>query len=112
MRVGMRAKRAGRAVLPSVAVALLASTPALAANNDFRLNARRDGKPVLLSENGDSFVPADGGALWKSFIGELGYVFAPRLASPAETLGHAGFSVSAMWSATFVSSDQPYWFVT
>jgi hypothetical protein len=92
------------------ALSTLAALPARANPNDFRLNARRDGQLVLIKQNGDSFV-ADTDA-WRNLIGELAYVVAPRLASPAETLGHAGFSVGALWSGTVVSADQPYWSVT
>lgn len=40
---------------------------------------------------------------------DLGQVFAPRLANPAETLGEAGFAVNMMTSLSFIPSDEEYW---
>ena len=40
---------------------------------------------------------------------DLGEVFAPRLANPAETLGEAGFAVGVMTSLSFIPSDEQYW---
>jgi hypothetical protein len=93
-------------------LALVPSIPAFAGSEDFRLNARgRNGQLLLINQNSDgSFSPNEGA--WKNLVDELSYVFAPRIASPAETLGYAGFSVGAMWSGTFVSSGQDYWHVT
>jgi hypothetical protein len=96
---------------PCAAIAIglaLAATPASAADNDFRLNSTRNGDGILFSGS----MPNT--ARWERFITELGYVFSPRLASPAETLGHAGFQISGLWSGTFVSNDEEsgYWFVT
>jgi hypothetical protein len=39
-------------------------------------------------------------------------VLGPRLAAPAETLGHAGFHVSAGWTGSFVDANRPEWRVT
>lgn len=79
---------------------------AFAGPNDFRLNASRNGEGILFNAGGQITDR------WERLTTELAYVIAPRLASPAETLGHAGFHVSALWGGTFVSSDEPYWQVT
>jgi hypothetical protein len=88
------------------ALSSLAGNAALAGDNDFRLNARRNGEGILFSGN----APRSDG--WTRLTTELAYVVSPRLASPAETLGHAGFHVSALWSGTVVSSGDGFWDVT
>lgn len=103
--VGPRIVLAG---LAAVAVSLPAA--ALAGDNDFRLNATKGGAGVLFEMSGGRYVPRE--ELWRAFATQLGFVIAPRLASPSETLGHSGFHVGAMWSGSFVSADQPYWQVT
>lgn len=95
-----------RASFSALAVSLLLASPALAAPNDFRLNATRGGEGVLFNAGGPITER------WERLTTELGYVLAPRLSSPAETLGHAGFQIGTLWSGTFVSSDEPYWQVT
>jgi hypothetical protein len=101
-------------------VLLVATRTAHAADNDFRLNGRdKAGQGILFHCNNRMQNPdnctagfaADNG-LFNAFVTQLGYVFAPRLASPAETLGHSGFHIGALWSGTTVSNDQPYWGVT
>ena len=74
---------------------------------DFRLNRAN----VLIQGDAvNGFSPDN--ARFRDFVTQLGFVMAPRMASPAETLGHAGFHMSAMWSGSFVSSNEPYWMVT
>jgi hypothetical protein len=100
---------------------MFAAAPAQAADNDFRLNATKNGDGVLFHcsnpalkiaqcTGSNFFVPDD--AAFAALATQLGYVFSPRLASPAETLGHSGFHVGILWSGTSVSSDQAYWNVT
>ena len=48
-------------------------------------------------------------AAFRSLTTDLGEVFAPRIANPAETLGQAGFAVGLMTSFSFIPSDQEYW---
>jgi hypothetical protein len=81
-----------------------------AGENDFRLHAQRNGEGVLYTVQANRFVPLDDA--WRSFTTELGYVLAPRLASPAETLGHAGFHLGVMWSGTSVTQNARHWQVT
>jgi len=93
-----------------VLIAVVACSPAFAGELDFRLNgidANQEG--ILFGCNGGC---SPNNPAFRDFTTQLGFVFAPRMASPAETLGHAGFHVGAMWSGSLVSSDQPYWQVT
>jgi hypothetical protein len=54
-------------------------------------------------------VDADGQSRFRSLMSELGVVIAPRLQTPADTLGYAGFQVSAELGVTKINSSQPYW---
>lgn len=96
------------------AFAALVSTPAAAGTFDFRLNRTdSNGDGVLFTGCGAGDVSCGANnPAFRDFTTQLGFVLAPRLASPAETLGHAGFHVSAMWSGSLISNDQPYWAVT
>ncbi|MCA9550595.1 MAG: hypothetical protein KC933_11210 [Myxococcales bacterium] len=104
-----------RAIGPWTGVGLVAAlctgTPAWAGDLDFQLNASKNGQGILFDSCGAGCYQANEAA-FRDFTTQLGFVLAPRMASPAETLGHAGFSVGAMWSGSFVSSDQNYWNVT
>lgn len=82
-----------------------------AGDADFRLNGTRGGQGILFRCNDTSgnVTCAPNENTYRDFTTQLGFVLAPRLASPAETLGYAGFHVSAMWSGSFVSGDEPYW---
>ncbi|MFO0725511.1 MAG: hypothetical protein U1E65_17135 [Myxococcota bacterium] len=100
--------RETRAIAALAAVAILGvSGRAQAAGNDFRLNARSaDGNGILFT--GSTPNPD----AWRRLTTELAYVMSPRLAEPAETLGHAGFQVAMLWSGSLVSSGESYWGVT
>jgi hypothetical protein len=45
----------------------------------------------------------------RSLLSELGIALAPRLLSPADTLGFGGFQVSADVASTTITSDASYW---
>ncbi|HVR02938.1 MAG TPA: hypothetical protein VMT47_12450 [Polyangia bacterium] len=62
-----------------------------------------DGKP------GPVTVPADGQAAFRSLMSELGVVIAPRLQTPADTLGYAGFQFSAELGVTKINQSRSYW---
>lgn len=84
--------------------------PARAGDNDFRLNGQKGGEGILYSCGGGTCQPRQ--SVFRDFTTQLGFVLAPRLASPGETLGYGGFHVGAMWSGSVVSGDQDYWLVT
>ncbi|HVR62672.1 MAG TPA: hypothetical protein VMU50_12285 [Polyangia bacterium] len=46
---------------------------------------------------------------FRSLMSELGVVLAPRLVTPADTLGFAGFQFSAELGITQINASQPYW---
>jgi hypothetical protein len=48
-------------------------------------------------------------ARFRSLMSELGVVIAPRLQTPADTLGFAGFQFAAELGMTKISRDQPFW---
>lgn len=101
------------AVTATIALVSLATgRMAHAGDNDFRLNATSaDNAGLLFQATPDGrFEPLDNE--WRSLVTQLGYVFSPKLMSPAETLGHAGFSVGAIWSGTFVSGKKSFWQIT
>lgn len=101
----------GLSSVAALGLALSLGGQALAAGNDFRLNTRlANGEGIFFTESGQAYSAR--AEPWRSFVGELSYVFGPRFVAPAETLGYAGFHVGLMYGATFVSSDQPYWYAT
>jgi hypothetical protein len=57
--------------------------------------------PVSVSQQGQS--------QFRSLMSELGVVIAPRLQTPADTLGYAGFNFSAELGFTKINSSRPYW---
>jgi hypothetical protein len=52
---------------------------------------------------------AEGEARFRSLMSELGVVLAPRLLVPAQTLGAAGFQISAEIGTTTISHEKPFW---
>ncbi len=46
---------------------------------------------------------------FRSLMSELGAVMAPRLQTPADTLGFSGFQVTAEIGATQIHNQAPYW---
>ena len=84
---------------------------ARAGDSDFRLNGTQNGQGILFTCDGGTgnATCAPNQDAYLDFTTQLGFVLAPRLASPAETLGYAGFHVSGVWSGSFVSGDEPYW---
>lgn len=75
------------------------------------LPARAGGNDVVLSRLGND----TGGAIvgnsadFRSLASELGVVLAPRLLSPADTLGFGGFQFTTDIGLTSIDSDAPYW---
>ena len=54
-------------------------------------------------------LDAAAGSRFRSLMSELGVAIAPRLQTPADTLGFAGFQFSAELGMTDISQDKPYW---
>jgi hypothetical protein len=52
---------------------------------------------------------ADGNAEFRSLMSELGVVIAPRLQTPADTLGYAGFQFAVELGLTKISRDAHFW---
>ncbi len=94
----------GLAVVP---FGLGTTRTAFAGDLDFRLN---NSGVLILGDSVSGFEPNN--PRFRDFTTQLAFVMSPRMASPAETLGHSGFHISAMWSGSFVSADEPYWLVT
>ncbi|MBI2372868.1 MAG: hypothetical protein HYV07_02595 [Deltaproteobacteria bacterium] len=107
-----REMRQMRALLPTAAFVLGLPASAAAGGNDFRLNATLpNGEGIFFqTDTGSVFTPRT--EAWTAFANELGSVIAPRIASPAETLGHGGFALGLLWSGSMVSSSADYWKAT
>ena len=57
-----------------------------------------------------SVVPdAEAQSRFRSLMSELGVVIAPRLQTPADTLGFSGFQFAAEFGMTKISRDQRFW---
>jgi hypothetical protein len=54
-------------------------------------------------------LDADAPSRYRSLMSELGVVVAPRLMTPADTLGYAGFQFSAELGVTKISNTQSFW---
>ena len=52
---------------------------------------------------------AEAQTLYRSLMSELGVAIAPRLMTPADTLGYAGFQFSADLGITKISNNESYW---
>jgi len=66
---------------------------------------QRDGSGRVTGVN----IDAEGGSNFRSLMSELGVVMAPRVPMPADTLGFAGFQLSADFSFTQIDSKRRYW---
>lgn len=74
------------------------------ASQDIRLNAtRQNGQGILFSCAIEPCQPDNEG--FKDLMTELAFIVAPRIAGPAETLGHAGFGISLGYSGSTTSGD-------
>lgn len=102
-----------------VAMVLASEGAARAANNDLHLlnlcdfNGGTECPWVSRGANGSITAPvgpdAAGQERFRSLMSELGVVIAPRLQTPADTLGYAGFQFSAELGVTKINNSQPYW---
>ncbi|MEM1026323.1 MAG: hypothetical protein AAGD10_13275 [Myxococcota bacterium] len=77
---------------------------------DIRLaGTRGDGEGILFRCDPAPCQPDNAG--FRSLMTELAYVVAPRIAGPAETLGHSGFELGLGWAGSFVSNED-WWRLT
>jgi hypothetical protein len=90
--------------------------PARAGRNDLQLINlcdRSGGRSCswVTESNGSTIVTLDTDARsrFRSLMSELGVVIAPRLQTPADTLGFAGFQFSAELGMTQISHDKQFW---
>lgn len=111
-------RRAGLAVLIfSAAFAVSGAGAARADQNDLRLLNLCDfssGSCPWVDQSGATTAVAFGAdtqatSRYRSLMSELGVVMAPRLQTPADTLGFAGFQVSAEIGTTQINRDKPFW---
>jgi hypothetical protein len=111
-------------LLCAVGVAALAGEKgARAGKNDLRLlnlcppqynGATQMQECSWIHRNGDGTISADPGTVpdvdgqsrFRSLMSELGYAIAPRLMTPADTLGYAGFQFSAELGVTKINPDR------
>lgn len=105
----------GAALLVGV-TGVIAGVEARAEQNDLRLinlcDASATGAcPWVAQTPTGTTVTLDAGAptRFRSLMSELGVVVAPRLQTPADTLGFAGFQLSAELGFTEISSGQSFW---
>jgi len=99
-----------------LASALLAASPARADRNDLRLlnlcdTSQGNGCSWVTQTPTRTTVALDAGAntRFRSLMSELGAVVAPRLRTPAVTLGFAGIQLSADLGVTQISSGRSFW---
>jgi hypothetical protein len=98
----------------TLVTATLATTAALGAALGVRPAAAGDNDLVLarLSTQVGSGTDARtiGQSLeLRSLVSELGVALAPRLLTPADTLGFGGFQLSADLASTSITADAPFW---
>jgi hypothetical protein len=65
--------------------------------------------PMTGEGTGPIAVPADAQSMFRSLMSELGVAIAPRMMTPADTLGYAGFQFSAELGVTKINADRPFW---
>ena len=104
--------------LAAAAVTTSAAAPARANRNDLHLlnlcPPSSGGTCSWVAQSGgvtsvDLAMDPDATSRFRSLMSELGVVIAPRLQTPADTLGFAGFQFSAELGFTNISRDQAFW---
>ena len=86
-------------LLSLLTVALAWPGVARADKNDLQLHN-------LCPDTGDCSLDSDAHSRYRSLMSELGVVVAPRLMTPADTLGYAGFQFSAELGVTKISNNK------
>lgn len=99
--------RTAVAMATILAATTLAAAPARAGDNDLVLGRLA----VIVDDPGGTFPPRAVGQnlALRSLVSELGVALAPRLSTPADTLGFGGFQFTADLSWTSITADAPYW---
>ncbi|MEO1271753.1 MAG: hypothetical protein AAFX99_26980 [Myxococcota bacterium] len=111
----MRSHLLGLAVI--TVVAQLTSLLSVAEAGDKDLVLRRLAERVPVDENGNQTTEAEAFGFnavpdedaFRSLSRDMGLIFAPRILSPAETLGQAGFDIGAAVSVSTVDSNAEHW---
>jgi hypothetical protein len=80
---------------------LLVASPASADPNDLVLSR------LATPQDGGTFVPQN--ADLRALSSQLGVVLAPRMITPADTLGFGGFQLTVDYATTTIDADAPYW---
>jgi hypothetical protein len=118
----LRSRSALWAGLLSVGATFAAGSVAHAGSNDLQLLnlcsrapgtecpwVKRDANGSITGPITGDIIGADGQAKFRSLMSELGVVIAPRLQTPADTLGYAGFQFSAELGFTKINNNRDYW---
>ncbi len=80
--------------------------PAHAGDNDLVMSRLGD---ITTDAMGNPTDVIGSNLLFRSLASELGVVFAPRIMSPADTLGFGGFQFTVDMAATSITNDAAYW---
>jgi len=110
------------ALVLAVALSSLVAAPARAGKNDLQLLNLCTPQPTGGIQECEWVQRDAGGSIkaqvaptqaalanYRSLMSELGVVIAPRLITPADTLGYAGFQVSAELGLTQIGHNAAYW---
>lgn len=92
-------------------VLALGTSPAMARDNDLVLSRLATFNPQPCGSTGQNIcgVANPEQDKFNNLVADLGQVFAPRLANPAETLGEAGFALAIMGSVSTIDPNADYW---
>src|SRR5262245_47023892 len=96
----------------ALAVLLVTSSPARADDNDLALSRFATAAQPDMNGNipiGGVRLDAAANSKFRSLASELGVVLAPKLLSPADTIGFGGFQFSFEYSLTHISNTADYW---
>ncbi len=95
--------------LCSLTLGLLVASPALALDNDPRLDRLCQGFDGNASAEPCGANPAGNQAAFAELAREYGMAFAPRLLGPADTPGANGFQMAVQTGITNINEGEQYW---
>ena len=110
-----RATRAGMALTAALLAALCVVPQARAQStepeNNIALSRLATFEPTSCGSDAESVcgVAVGDQEAFNALTADLGQVFAPRFANPAETLGEAGFALAVMGSVSTIDSSADHW---